>query len=326
MRGLHRWQKRPGGLAGVAGSALLGRCVPESVISSDPRRSEGYATVNGVSHFFRTVGQGEPFVVLHGGPGMWHDELFPYFDDLATDHQVIFYDQRGNGRSLMSEITMDNFTVDWLVSDLDELRRAWGFDRIGIVGHSWGGLLSMYYASRHPDRVERLILVDAAPINTDLLIQSYRVLIGRFPDGDWERLEAMYESEAYLEGDPECLNAAMRLSEGPTFHVPAAREQYFDLVSFDSVTARNMVAISKPAQVIKQRVTVGDDLHRIECPTLIVHGTEDFIVPEAPELAQRLISGARLVYIPQSGHYPFIEQPEAFTQALRSFIDTTPTR
>ena len=124
---------------------------------------------------------------------MWHDELFPFFDDLAIDHQVVFYDQRGNGRSLMSEITMESFAVDWLVSDLDELRNAWGFDRISVVGHSWGGLLGMYYASRHPDRVERLVLVDAAPINTDLLIRSYRELIGRFPDGDWERLEAIYE-------------------------------------------------------------------------------------------------------------------------------------
>jgi pimeloyl-ACP methyl ester carboxylesterase len=49
------------------------------------------------------IGHGEPFVVLHGGSGMWYDELFPFFDDLATDHQVIFYDQRGNGKSLMGE-------------------------------------------------------------------------------------------------------------------------------------------------------------------------------------------------------------------------------
>lgn len=297
--------------------------MPESLIPTDPASSEGYTTVNGVAHFYRKNGHGEPFVVLHGGPGMWHDELYPFFDDLARDRQVIFYDQRGNGRSLMPEITSENFTVDWLVSDVEELRSAWGFDRINIVGHSWGGLLGMYYTSRHPDRVERLVLVDAAPINTDLLIQSYRALIDRFADGEWERLEAMYESDAYLAGDPACHNAAMRLSEGATFHVPAARERYFDLVAFDSVTARNMVAISGPAQVIKQNVTVQDDLGKIHCPTLIVHGTEDFIVPEAPKLAQQLIPDARLTLIPDSGHYPFIEQPEAFTKALRSFIETT---
>jgi proline iminopeptidase len=285
--------------------------------------SEGYATVNGVTHFFRLIGNGDPFVVLHGGPGMWHDELFPYFDDLARDHRVIFYDQRGNGRSLMDEITSENFTVDLLVSDLDELRTTWGYDRINIVGHSWGGLLAMYYASRHPERVERLVLVDPAPISTDLLIQSYRVLVSRFPEGEYDRLEAMYGTDEWLAGDPSIFNEAMRLSEGPTFHVSAARDEYFDLIAFDAVTARNMVAISGPAQAIKQKVTVQEDLGNITSPTLIIHGAEDFIVLEAQELAKKLIPGAQLAVIPESGHYPFIEQPQAFTGTLRSFVEAT---
>lgn len=291
------------------------------MIPSDAVSSEGYVTVNDVAHFYRTIGHGEPFIILHGGPGMWHDELLPFFDDLTRDHQVVFYDQRGNGRSLMPEITRENFTVEWLVSDLEELRKAWGFDRISIVGHSWGGLLGMYYATRHPHRVKRLILVDAAPVNTDLVTQSYRILIDRLSGDDRRLLEEIYESDAYLAGDPACHNAAMRLSEGVTFHVDAAREKYFDIVVFDAVTARNMVAISEPARSIKLNVTVQDDLGKISCPTLIVHGAEDFIVPAAPDLVRRLIPGARLAMISDSGHYPFIEQPEAFTRTLRAFIE-----
>lgn len=301
----------------------VGAISSEIVSDSDPVHKEGYATVNGVTHFYRMIGQGEPFVLLHGGPGMWHDELFPFFDDLSSDHQVVFYDQRGNGKSLMAEITADNFTVDWLVSDLEELRKAWGFDRINIIGHSWGGLLAMYYATEHSHRVERLILVDAAPANTDLLIRSYRALRDRFTETEWNYLQEMCESDAYLAGDPAVLNKAMRLSEGVTFHVPEAREKYFDIVAFDAVTARNMVAISEPARAIKLNVTVQDKLPRIGCPTLIVHGAEDFIVSAAPDLVHQLVPNARLVVIPDSGHYPFIEQPETFSLALRSFINET---
>lgn len=290
---------------------------------SDPLPKEGYATVNGVRHFYRMIGQGEPFVLLHGGPGMWHDELFPFFDDLASDRRVVLYDQRGNGKSQMDDISADTFTVDWLVSDLEELRKAWGFDRINIIGHSWGGLLGMYYATEHPHRVERLVLVDAAPANTDLLIQSYRALMDRFTETEWNRLQAMYESGPFLAGDPACLNEAMRLSEGPTFHVPEAREKYFDLVAFDTVTAASMVAISEPAQTIKMNITIQDKLASIVCPTLIVHGAQDFIVPAAPDLLHRLIPHSKLVVIPNSGHYPFIEQPELFFLELRSFINET---
>ncbi|NQV05366.1 alpha/beta fold hydrolase [bacterium] len=78
-----------------------------------------------------------------------------------------------------------------------------------------------------------------------------------------------------------------------------------------------------PARRIKQNVTVQDDLGEIRCPTLIVHGAEDFIVPAAPELAGQLIPDARIAVIPDSGHYPFIEQPEAFTRTLRAFIEDT---
>jgi len=287
-----------------------------------PRR-EGYVTVNDVAHFYAMIGDGEPFVVLHGGPGMWHDELYPFFDDLASDHQMVFYDQRGNGKSLMGEITPVNFTVDLLVSDIEELRRAWGFERINVVGHSWGGLLAMYYATEYPHQVTRLILIDPAPVNTDLLIESYRALIDRFTEDEWNHLEGLYESDSYLAGDPETLNEAMRLSEGVTFHVAAARETYFDLVAFDAVTAPNMVAISGPAQTMKTNITVQDKLKNIDCPTLIIHGQEDFIVAAAPELAHDLIAGSELVVIPESGHYPFIEQPEIFSETVRRFVART---
>lgn len=56
--------------------------MPEPTNSSDGTLREGYITVNSVAHFYTMIGSGEPFVVLHGGPGMWHDELFPIFRDL----------------------------------------------------------------------------------------------------------------------------------------------------------------------------------------------------------------------------------------------------
>ena len=290
---------------------------------SDVDAVEGFVTVNGVRHFYRMIGHGEPFVVLHGGPGMWHDELFPFFADLATDHRVVFYDQRGNGKSLMDEITADNFTTDLLVSDLDELRQAWGFDQINIIGHSWGGLLAMYYAAQHPSRVRRLVLVDAAPVNTELLMQSYDVLTARFSARDRDRLEEIYSSAGFRDGDPALFNEAMRLSEGATFLVDEAREEYFRIVAFDEVTARNMVRISGPAQAMKTNIAIQHELASIDCPTLVIHGAHDFIVSDAPNLVCGLIADARLVVIPGSGHYPFIEQPDAFTTALRTFVTET---
>ena len=102
-----------------------------------------------------------------------------------------------------------------------------------------------------------------------------------------------------------------------------SRLGHFDLIGFDEITAKNLVAISGPARHIKLTITVQDYLGATRCTTLVVHGSEDFIVPKAPELADRLIPNSRLAVIPDSGHHPFIEQPEAFARALRDFVETT---
>lgn len=289
-------------------------------IPQDLFHETGYKTINGIPHFYRIIGKGEPFVFLHGGPGMWHDELVPSFFEFAQTHQCIYYDQRGNGRSLMEKIDASTFTTALLVEDLDRLRQEFGIEKINLIGHSWGGLLGMYYASKYPQNVKRLILIDAAPVNTKLLIQSYENLMRRFSEADWNRMQAMYESEAYIAGDPDAHNEAMRLSEGVSFYNDQAREEYFKISVFDEVKAKNAVAINGPARAMKMNITVQDQLRNIDCPTLIVQGREDFIVPKAAELANQLIRNSRLVFIDQSGHYPFMENKAEFFKTLDDFL------
>lgn len=286
-------------------------------------QEQGYKTVNGVDHFYRIIGDGEPFVVLHGGPGMYHDELYPFFQDFAASHRVIFYDQRGNGRSLMEPIDSSTFTVELMVEDLEQLRQAFGIEELNIIGHSWGGLLAMYYAVEHPDHVKRLMLISAAPVNTELLIACYERQISMFTPQDWKRVEELWSSERYMAGDPATHNEAMRLSEGVLFHDPANVDIYMEAAAFDSTTAANAVRLNDLARGIKLGIDVQDRLGRISCPTLIVHCSEDFIVPEAPQLAHSMIAGSRLVVLEDSGHYPHIEIPGPFFAALERFIADT---
>src|SRR5690349_12282598 len=117
--------------------------------------------VRGVQIFERRVGQGSPVVVLHGGPGAHHDYLLPGFDVLAHGRELIYYDQRGGGRSPVDR----DIPVGWRehVADLEELREQWGLSRLTLAGYSWGGLLGLLYAVEFPARIERLALVSPAP-------------------------------------------------------------------------------------------------------------------------------------------------------------------
>ncbi len=283
----------------------------------------GYKKANGIDHFYRIIGEGEPFIFLHGGPGMWHDELVPFFMDFAESHQNIFYDQRGNGNSLMEKIDETTFTTELLVADLEALRQEFGLKQLNIIGHSWGGLLGMYYASAYPDNVSRLILVDPAPANVELLVKAYDEMVTRFTEEEWNYLQELYESEAYLNGDPVIHNEAMHLSEGKTFHNKEARALYLKASVFDERKAKNAVALSAFAKKMKINITVQDQLSKISCPTLIIQGREDFIPPESAELINRLIENSRLFFVDGSGHYPFIEAKDSFFTIINSFIGTT---
>ena len=117
--------------------------------------------VRGVSLFERRIGAGPEVIVLHGGPGAHHDYLLPGMDALATGRTLVYYDQRGGGRSAVAR----DVPVGWReqVADLEALRDVWGLDQLHLLGYSWGGLLAMLYAVTYPARVASLALVSPAP-------------------------------------------------------------------------------------------------------------------------------------------------------------------
>src|ERR1051326_8684266 len=117
--------------------------------------------LNGVRIYTRRVGDGPPVVVLHGGPGAHHDYLLPQYDRLALGRTLLYYDQRGGGRSPVPRDT----PVGWRehVADLEALRDHWGLEQVTLLGYSWGGLLAVLYALEHPARIDRLVPVSAPP-------------------------------------------------------------------------------------------------------------------------------------------------------------------
>lgn len=284
---------------------------------------EGYKKVNGVNHFYKIVGKGEPFILLHGGPGMYHNELFPFFLDFAKSNKVIFYDQRGNGKSTLERIDSTTFTVELMIEDLEELRKEFGIDKLNIIGHSWGGLLAMYYAVKYPENLNRLILVDAAPVNTDLLIKCYEKQISMFEPEEWEYVQKLLESEDYLAGNPEVHNEAMRISEGTVFSNKDVIDDYMKVAAFNETTAKNAVALNYLATQMKLNIHVQDRLSNIKCPTLIINGKDDFIVEEVPRLVNKLITNSEIVFIEHAGHYPYIENKEDFFNEVDKFIKKT---
>ena len=140
-------------------------------------------------------------MVLHGGPGAHHDYLLPGFDSLATGRTLIYYDQRGGGRSPVPR----DVPVGWReqVADLEALRQVWGLERLSIAGYSWGALLALLYATEHPGRVSRLALVSPAPAWREARERFEAEFARRNLDPALQRERAALRESGLRERDPD---------------------------------------------------------------------------------------------------------------------------
>jgi len=131
-----------------AAVALYQCTAPASVVAGNVSPiQEGYVDANGVLIYFAEFGHGPSLVVLHGGPGASHDYLLPWLLPLARSNQLLFIDERGSGRSERVQ-DVHQYTVENMVEDLEAVRAALGFDKISLLGHSYGGVLAQALRSQ----------------------------------------------------------------------------------------------------------------------------------------------------------------------------------
>src|SRR5437867_10761640 len=115
------------------------------------------AHANGADLFYLQVGTGTPCLVMHGGLGVDHTQFRAGLDPLGDVLRLVYYDHRGNGRSGRPPI--ETLTLEQLADDADALRSHLGYERVAVLGHSYGGCLALRYALRHPRHLSHLLLV-----------------------------------------------------------------------------------------------------------------------------------------------------------------------
>jgi proline iminopeptidase len=266
--------------------------------------------VRGVRLFERRIGEGPPAVVLHGGPGAHHDYLLPGFDALARGRELIYYDQRGGGRSPVSRET----PVGWKeqVADLEDLRQQWGLERLTLAGYSWGGLLALLYATEFPQRIERLALVSPAPAWRDARVEFERRFAERNLAPDLQRQRSALRESGLREQDPaRYAQRLFELSVAPYFWDPSrARE----LTPF-RVTGRTQQEVWSSLGDYDVRPA----LTRLSLPALVLHGEADAIPLDTAQTVGQLLE-AEFHRLPRCGHVPYIEAFEEFVRLMDGFL------
>jgi len=270
--------------------------------------------LGGVRLHTRRVGPAPPVVVLHGGPGADYAYLLPQYDRLAHGRALLFYDQRGGGRSPVAR----DVPVGWQehVADLEALRKHWAIDRLTLLGYSWGGLLAVLYALEHPDRVGQLALVAPAPLTARWREEFERRLSARLADPRIVRARAELSASGLAQRDPEKYRRlAFALSVAGYFKDPSRAKE---LTPF-RVTARTQQAVWQSLGNYDLRDRLRSTFPKGRAPrAVVVHGVYDPLPIEAArETAALLDTG---VIELATGHAPHVEATEDFVRALNGFL------
>src|SRR6185503_9137702 len=186
--------------------------------SQPPHARERYVPVKNVELFLREIGRGQPIIVIHGGPDFDHTYLLPDMDRLADSYRLIYYDQRGRGKS-RGELRLEEISIEQTVEDLDEVRNYLGLEEVAILGQSWGGHVAMHYGLRYPDRLSHMILMNTAPASYEVMLLVRKDRLERTAVHA-ETLNAMKASAEYKAGDPNTVTEYYRILFSTTIRRP----------------------------------------------------------------------------------------------------------
>jgi proline iminopeptidase len=291
---------------------------------------EQFVRANGVFIYVKSIGQGQPLMILHGGPGATHDYFLPYLLPLAAHYRLIFIDERGSGKSGKFE-DVSQYTVEGMVEDVETVRVALKLGKVALLGHSYGGVLAQAYALKYQQNLSHLILCSTFH-STRAMNEVFVKIKANMPVELRERINKMEadglfgKGKAYEQGRYTSDYMTAAWGEGYFPYLFQRRpDANFDPASMGNTAwdlYREMWG-SHGEFIIDgnlKSVEYADRLPSIKVPTLITVGDHDECDPSLARDMHAKIAGSRLVVLPQSGHMTFIDQPKLFLDAVDGFL------
>ncbi len=289
---------------------------------------EGTIPFKDYETWYRVVGTGEkpgkfPLLCLHGGPGAAHD----YLDSLSamadSGRRVIFYDQLGCNRSAIPESRPEMWTVQLYVEEVDAVRNALGFDRIHLLGQSWGGMLAMEYALTQPEGLESLTIASSPASMIQWVAEANRLREELPPQVQQTLL--LHEAAGTVDS-PEYKEAMQVFYDRHVCRV-VPNPDYVKR-SFDSIERNPEVyfTMNGPSEfhvvgTLKQWDII-PRLGEIKVPTLVTSGRFDEATPLIAGTVHDGIAGSQWVIFEESSHMAHAEEPERYMQVLDEFLST----
>ena len=280
-----------------------------------PLSAATFKSHDGTTLHYDVVGKGEPVLMLSGGPGFSPDYLRPIAERLSDKYKFVLLHQRGTGKSVIETYDANTISLKNLVGDVEALRRELKIEKLTIAGHSFGGILSMMYAREYPERIGALALLDSGGPTLKAVMKFNANLESRFTDEDRALIKQWSDPEKMKENRPR---AALELTKAkaPAYFADRAKARLLTEPMNES-SFHSGVFYAVVPQMMALDLRAG--LEKVKAPVLVLHGKQDPL--ESADEVHETFPGSKLVILENAGHFPWLEQPDAFYAALNGFLD-----
>ena len=273
-----------------------------------------FKTSDGETLYYTAFGNGPKVVLIPGGPGAGVSSLKMWADSLSNEFTCILFDQRGTGYSHVAKIDSTTINLKRATEDLDDLRKFLGEDKLTLCGISWGGQLSLAYASNFPGNTKKIV-----PVNTWGPDKSFDPIIEeilemrRYPEEKdslefWLNQPASDLSKAkrsIFYTMPYFFDHAKGSRLLPKMH--ASRKFYPEMSSLMFKDIETSYKLSSKLKDYNNQI-------------IIIRGRQDIVPVEAIFQLKELMPQTRVVFIEKCGHFPHLEQPNEFFKILREAL------
>jgi proline iminopeptidase len=313
----------------VACAAVLAGCTTQPEADQPGQARDGSIdSRDGIALYFRTLGvAGDTVVVVHGGPFVDHGYLAPDLEPLAETHVLVFYDQRGTGRSTLVTDAA-SLHIDEHIADLEAVRRHFGLGRMALLGHSWGALLAAAYARAHPHRLSALVAVSPAPLRRDPYWDLVLPRVTAWMDSSTlKELGALDDARRDPANDARAtcrsfFELLLRGAFSDPVDVVAHERMRGDFCSAPEVAIRNGPVVDSLTMASLGDYDWREQFADIATPVLVIAGANDVDPVEAYQEWQAAFPVARLVQLANAGHFPYVEQPAQFFETVTEFLQS----
>jgi proline iminopeptidase len=302
---------------------LLGLSFPGLSQNNSIHPEGKYYDINGSKIWVEAEGNGEPLLLIPGGPGDAH-YFHPEFSILASTCKVICFDAFGRGKSDRAK-DLKEYSFNRDVDDIEGLRKALGFETMNLLGHSYGGMVAQAYALKYPNQVKKLILSNTLfsaemwQANNDNCNYEIR---NQYPE-IWDSL-MIVRSQGFHSKDKIHYSLYGEVPGGLFYWYNAGKAE--NIIHNTNTDVYYTIAGEDCDFLIGGDITNIDfrtDLKKLKMPMLIIAGRFDRVaLPRFSVQFKQYAPQAEFVMFEKSGHQPFVEEPDKYFSLVREFLSS----